>query len=141
MNIVSDPFYAALFALLQGSSSFVTSSRRLRHWSDVSPAELPALFVADGPQTPTQVKGMPPKWTLDAKAYIYVPVQALAAPGPLLNEYLDALDKALAPTPYQVTQTLGGLVSHCWISNTVETDEGTLGDLAVAIVPISMLVA
>jgi hypothetical protein len=54
---------------------------------------------------------------------------------------LDALEAALAPSPVTGIQTLGlpGMVRHVTISGKVETDEGVLGDQAVAIVPIEIL--
>jgi len=38
--------YAALWALAAEAENFTTASRRLRFWSDVSPAEQPALFMS-----------------------------------------------------------------------------------------------
>jgi len=43
--IAREPIYAALFDLAAGAAGFVTAERRLRHWSDVAPAEQPALFM------------------------------------------------------------------------------------------------
>ena len=39
--IIRETIYAALWALGAGAARFATASRRLRHWSDVAPAELP----------------------------------------------------------------------------------------------------
>jgi hypothetical protein len=36
--------------------------------------------------------------------------------------------------------TLGGLVNYCRIEGDIETDEGLLGEQAVAIIPVSILV-
>jgi hypothetical protein len=43
--MIREPIYAALFTLVAGAASFVTISRRLRHWSDIGAAEQPALFM------------------------------------------------------------------------------------------------
>jgi hypothetical protein len=60
-----------------------------------------------------------------------------AAPSTILNPLMDAVQNALAPDDPKLERcTLGGLVEHCWIEGRVETDEGALGDQAVAIVPI-----
>jgi hypothetical protein len=140
VNVTREACYSALFSLLVKSAAFTTTSRRLRHWSDVSSSEKPALFMATGKQTPQQVNRLPTKWVLDATVYIYVNAFGSDDPGPILNSYLDAIEAALLPNSgVEVTQTLGGLVSHCWIDGTIETDEGTLGDVAVAIVPIKIL--
>lgn len=130
--------YSALFAKLSAISGIVTAERRLRHWSDVMPTEMPYLALAVAGQVAEPVKRLPTKWTLGADLYIYVQSDN-SAPGPILNALLDKIDEALAPDPGQDTQTLGGIVSHAWIEGQVQTDEGTLGPIAVAIVPIRML--
>ena len=43
--IAREPIYAALFARIAGAANFVTTARRLRHWSELTPAEQPALFM------------------------------------------------------------------------------------------------
>ena len=137
-----EPIYAALFATLSSAASFVTASRRLRHWSDVGPAEQPALLVAQKSETAQRRKGLPPKWTLavDVFVYVHAPDDA-TAPTSALNPLLDAIEAVLAPVDPTATQTLGGLVEHAWIAGKIETDEGVLGGQAVAIVPVEVLVS
>ncbi len=130
-----EPIYAALFAALASAAPFVTASRRLRHWSDVGPAEQPALFVAQ------RRKGLPPKWTLALEVFIYVHApDDVTPPASALNPLLDAVEAVLAPADPAAAQTLGGLVEHAWIAGKIETDEGVLGGQAVAIIPIEVLV-
>ena len=59
----------------------------------------------------------------------------------LLNPLLDALEEALAPSPVTGIQNLGlpEMVQHAYIAGKVETDEGVLGDQAIAIVPVKIL--
>jgi len=59
----------------------------------------------------------------------------------LLNPMLDALEAALAPLPATGIQNLGlpTMVQHAYIQGKVETDEGVLGDQAVAVIPIEIL--
>lgn len=131
-----EPIYAALFALASDSTTWKTASRRLRHWNDVQPEERPALFMAQRRELAQTRTGEPTIWTLEVDLYVYVGTGE-QAPGPILNEKLDAIEASLAPdNPIQNVQTLGGLVHRCHIDGAIETDEGTLGDLAVAIVPI-----
>ena len=54
---------------------------------------------------------------------------------------LDALEAALAPDPASGVQRLAvpDMVSHAYIDGKVETDEGVLGDQAIAIVPVEIL--
>lgn len=138
-----EALYSALFALLEQVPGVVTRSRRLRHWSDVGPSEQPALFLAQGRQNATPgdpARGVPTKWLLHADVYLYVRTGSHGVPGSQLNPLLDAIEAALATAgPLQRTQTLGGLAEHCWIEGDIDTDEGTLGDQAVAIVPIRIL--
>jgi hypothetical protein len=137
--VTREPIYAALFAKLAAAANFTTASRRLKHWSETPTADQPALFMAQrsehaNPRPP----GLPTVWDLHVDAYVYVTTTDKSiAPGTLLNPLLDALVASIAPD-YSGKQTLGGLVQHCWIEGDIKTDEGTLGDLAVAIIPISM---
>ena len=81
-------------------------------------------------------------WTLYADFYIYAhSSDPYAAPASILNPLLDALDQALAPSPTTGIQDLGlpGMVQHAYIAGKIETDEGVLGDQAIAIVPVEIL--
>lgn len=140
-----EAIYAALFAQVKNVPGIVTAERRLRHWNDVTDIEQPYLCVAQGNQTATQGSpaiGTPGKWQLEADIYVYAQTTGGLVPGSVINPILDAIEQALAPEFPDVSkcQTLGGLVEHCWIEGTIETDEGTLGDQAVAIVPVRILV-
>jgi hypothetical protein len=141
--ISREPIYAALFALVSGAAGFVTAERRLRHWSDVSAAEQPALFQCQTRETAAiRTLGAPTVWTLAVELYLYAhssdPYQA---PAGALNPLLDAVTAALAPDPATGVQDLGlpAMVRHALIAGRIETDEGTLGDQAIAIVPIEIL--
>jgi hypothetical protein len=143
MTIAREPIYAALWSLASGAARFATASRRLRHWSDIGAAEQPALFMSEkGGHAVVKALGAPVVWTLYADFYLYAcSSDPYAAPASLLNPLLDALEAALAPSPVTGIQNLGlpGMVRHVTISGKVETDEGVLGDQAVAIVPIEIL--
>jgi hypothetical protein len=141
-----EPIYAALFTRLSAAASFNTASRRLRHWSDVTSAEQPALFQAQKSEAAQRLRGQPPKWTIDVDVYVYAQApDDQTSPAAVLNPLLDAIEAALAPAGADAVtsgaQTLGGLVSHCWIAGKITTDEGVLGGQAVAIVPIEIVVA
>ncbi len=130
-----EQIYAALFAKLSASSAFKTTSRKLRHWAEVKDIEQPALFQAQKREMAVTTPGQPTVWTFQADIYLYV-FQKNGTPSTLLNSLVDALGAALAPDPITNKCTLGGLVQHAWIEGAIETDEGTLGDQAVAIVPV-----
>ncbi len=136
-----EPIYAALFAKFAAIPGIKTRSRRLKHWTDVPPSNQPALFQTQITETADKRPGIPTKWTLRAEIYVYVNAgkDPHAIPATAINAVLDAVEAALQPEPCEEEQTLGGLVQRCWISGTIETDEGALGEQSVAIVPIEIL--
>jgi hypothetical protein len=136
-----EAIHAALFALVSSRAGFITTSRKLRHWADVSPIEQPALFQAQGGETAIRTTGFTAKWELSVKLYLYAHTGGGLAPTSVLNPLVDAVIAALAPLPAIERQTLGGLVHDCRIDGTIETDEGVLGDQAVAIIPIRIITA
>jgi hypothetical protein len=140
-----ETIYSALWTLGKGAWGFASTNRRLRHWSNVSPVEQPALFMSEkGGHAVVKALGAPTVWTLFADFYIYVhSSDPYAAPAMILNPLVDALERALAPAPATGIQNLGlpDMVSHAYIAGKIETDEGVLGDQAVAIVPVEILCA
>ncbi len=141
--IIRESIYAALWALASNSANFVSANRRLQHWTDLAPAEQPALFMSEkGGHAATKALGAPIVWTLYADFYVYVhSSDPYLAPSRLLNPLLDAIETALAPSPAARVQNLGlpAMVQHAYIAGKVETDEGVLGDQAIAIVPVEIL--
>jgi hypothetical protein len=141
--IVREAIYGALWSLAAGAANFASANRRLRHWVDLAPAEQPALFMSEkGGHAVTKALGGPTIWTLSADFYVYVhSSDPYLAPAMLLNPLLDALEAALAPSPVTGIQNLGlsAMVQHAYIAGKVETDEGVLGDQAIAIVPVEIL--
>ena len=86
--------------------------------------------------------GAPIVWALYVDFFIYVQSSdPYLAPAVLLNPLLDAIEAALAPSPATGVQNLGlpAMVQHAYIAGKVETDEGVLGDQAIAIVPVEIL--
>lgn len=146
MITARETIYAALFAKVTQAANFVTTSRMLVHWADVPPEGHPALFLRQVSETYSRQRGLPPRVQLSVEVYMYVHTmqQQLApnvTPSTLLNPLLDSVEATLAPDDgSNQVQTLGGLVSHCWIEGQIEIFEGVLGDQAVAIIPVSILV-
>lgn len=141
--IEREAIFSALWSLAAQSADFATAARRLRHWSEVSPAEQPALFMSQkGGAATVKALGAPVVWTLSADFYLYAHSSDLfTAPASILNPLIDALEAALMPAPTTGLQDLGlpGMVQHALIVGKVETDEGVLGDQAVAVVPVEIL--
>jgi hypothetical protein len=138
-----EAIYSALWGVGSGAWSFASANRRLRHWSDVAAIEQPALFMSEkGGRASVRALGAPIIWTLYADFYIYVhSSDPYAAPAMILNPLLDSLESALAPAPATGIQNLGlpQWVQHAYIAGKIETDEGVLGDQAIAIVPVEIL--
>lgn len=141
--IIREWIYCTLWELGSNAARFASANRRLRHWADVAPAEQPALFMSEkGGQAAVRKLGAPIVWTLYADFYVYVhSSDPYLAPTTMLNPLLDALEAALAPSPTTGIQNLGlpEMVQHAYISGKVQTDEGVLGDQAIAIVPVEIL--
>jgi hypothetical protein len=141
--IIREWIYSALWELGASAARFASANRRLRHWADVAPGEQPALFMSEkGGQAAVKKLGAPIVWTLYADFYLYAhSSDPYLAPATILNPLLDALEAALAPSPTTGIQNLGlpAMVQHAYISGKVQTDEGVLGDQAVAIVPVQIL--
>lgn len=138
-----EPIYVALFAKLDGCASFATTSRRLKHWDDVPATSQPALFQNQKRENVSGTPGLNQVKVFSVDIYLYANTRGdkSISPGEILNPLIDAVETAMEPDKISNKQTLGGLVQHAWIDGTIETDEGVLGDQAVAIIPITIKVA
>lgn len=132
---------AALFAVLQSSVVFKTSSRRLKFYGDVPPEDQPAMFLAAGDMEPRQLTpGMPVKWRLLRKIWLYAYTQDdTIVPSTIMNPILNAVLTVLKPATPGDRVTLNGLVYNVVESGRVQTDEGLLGPQAVAVIPVEIL--
>lgn len=141
--IIRETIYGALWTLARGAAGFASADRRLRHWAEVAPVEQPALFLSEkGGLARSRRLGAPIVWMLYADFYVYAhSSDPYLAPAMVLNPLVDALEAALAPSPATGIQHLGlpEMVSHAQILGRIDTDEGVLGDQAVAIVPVEIL--
>ena len=147
-----ETIYAAMFAKFAGitftsgnNSAFNLTSRKLKHWDDVTLEQYPCLFQIQTKERNVQPRGMPQKWTLDILLYVYVNTGAQndpsITPSSLLNPILDAIDGVLGFDDGKAgALSLGGLVSNVSITGDIETSEGNLGDLEIAVIPISIVV-
>lgn len=141
--IAPEPIYAALFARVSGAAHFVTAARRMRHWSGLTPAEQPALFMRQKSEfAAATTLGAPTVWTLLVDLYLYAHASdPYVAPATVLNPLIDAVEAVLAPLAATGVQDLGvpSMVQHAYIAGKIETDEGVLRDQAVAIIPVEIL--
>lgn len=140
-----EAIYSALWDRVSGAAQFATANRRLRHWTLVSPAEQPALFMAQTRQhgeTRGGAVNLPVVWILRAELFIYVySSDPYLAPAILLNPLIDAIERALAPDIGTGLQDLGLplMVRHARVEGEIETSEGVLLDQEIAVVHVEIL--
>jgi hypothetical protein len=138
-----EAIYQALFNLVRNAATFKTASRRVKLWMDVNASDRPAVFVAQrGESYVRNSEAVPQKVTLKAEIILYTDAgkDPKTTPATELNNLIDAIDAALAPNPVTGVQTLGGLVSHCWIEGDVMTDPGDLDGDGMAVIPVRILI-
>ena len=84
---------------------------------------------------------MPGKVLMDCEVWLYSNAGANPdlAPAIGLNYLMDAVVAALNPFPLEA-QTLGGLVTHCWVEGKIDMHPGDLDGQAIAIIPVKILV-
>lgn len=132
--------YAALFSALQTIPGLVTVSRRLKNVQDVQPEEFPAAFQLQERQSLKYQGSVPARSTLRASWLFYAhSADPSVAPSTALNNLVDAACSILSPTSTQQRNTLGGLVEYAAIAGDIEVFEGVLGDRAIAIVPVEII--
>lgn len=139
----------ALLALFKAApGGFVTIGRRHIMPPQLSGMQQPALFLAGTMEDSKQMsRGVPGRTVVEFALFVYCQGSGVQEPAgeetavteTVLNALLANIDAALAPD-INGNQTLGGLVSHCWIEGQTFKDPGLLSDQAMAIVPVRMLV-
>lgn len=130
--------YSKLFQWVSDRTTIpVTKTRRLEHWDQVPPANMPYLAQVQTKQETIRTPGKPNYWRLHGKFYVYAHSEEIALPpAVILNNILDELDTALGRDLPLNNLTLGtNFIYDCGIEGEVETDDGLLGSLVVAIVP------
>ena len=75
--ISREPIYAALFERVAGAAHFVTTGRKLRHWSDLTARGATGAFHAaeTAKSRPSPVLGAPTVWTLGRRALRLCPCE------------------------------------------------------------------
>jgi len=138
-----EQIYNALLDLVGNLADFQIKSRRLKVWTEVAPADMPALFLLQNNEVAETIRGMPSKWILRPELYIYVSTgnEIDGNPYEILNPILDKVTELFHPDFHQDVQTLNGLVHSAKINGGIEVDGGILGSIAVAIIPIEIIIA
>ncbi len=137
----------ALYNLVSDASARVvglqTSSRRLRHPSDVDGSQMPALFQVQVPEKQDhQYVGVPAKRTMHFELWLYTsdPQEDSIVPISQLNAMVQAIEAALSADMMMNPNTLGGLVYSARIDGTVEYYENLTKDgKSIAILPVQVI--
>lgn len=127
--------------------SFVTTSRRVRLFSDVGAEQQPACFQAEWATQESQRVNQPYKTILEVNWIVFqcVARDPEAVGASENNLILRGIRAALAPQPsdrgfLDRRNTLGGLVYHCFITGKIFKDPGDLDSQGMMVVPIKVLV-
>jgi hypothetical protein len=147
--MLREPIYSALFSTLQAAllapaGPFQTVSRRWQDPAQIAPADRPALFQVQKEElAATCVNGLPLNWrlSLDLVLYSACASDSSAVPSTELNSLLDAVETAVRSITPGLAQTLAGKVTDCRIQGKIEIVENVQGSVALAVVPVEILVA
>lgn len=144
MALNRETIYAALLTKLQTlSATFKIISRRYIAPEDVAVTDQPSLFILQQDEDHFQSKGDPVVKSLHALLAIYCDngedIQNGSLPATALNNLLGVVEDCLAPDVVNNLQTLGGTVSHCYISGRVMIFEGPSSSSSIATIPIEIL--
>lgn len=136
--------FSALFDRVSAAYDWGVSSRRMKLWSEVPAAMRPALFqLESGPETYQWTSLATPRRSFEAKLFLYFDARDPSCPGAVaINQALDALDAALAPTRLDEArgrQTLGGIVHDCRIVGVPVRDTGDLDGDGLAVVTVRLV--
>ena len=139
-----EALYAGLFTQLSAINGFVTTSRILKHWTDMQSGDMqPALFQAQTREVAITTTGLPTKWECHVELYVYVRTDGITPPSSIMNPLIDAITAVINQRSVITGKNdLGGIAGVEWarIDGEIETDEGKLGTQAVAIIPVLILV-
>jgi hypothetical protein len=122
---------------------FVSVSRRLEHWDDVTPSDQPALYVIKHSEDVVRRKeNLPSVTTFKITLMIYIRTgdDQTSVPAETVDTILDAIDTALTPDIMTNRLTLGGLVSHAFISGEIRIEPGDIDGQGIIIVPVDIMV-
>ena len=148
-TLTREDIASALFNLLQTIPGIRTTSRVWKNFDTVPAGDQPALFLTKGDERVQQFQdGRNPIWRYEYLVTLYCYQQSSnnsIPPSTQINNLLDAIEAILRPItpafPGMPTQILGdptGRIRHCWIGDTVLSDEGLLGPQSFILFPIEI---
>jgi hypothetical protein len=149
MTTQREQIYSALMTMLQSallspSGPFKTVGRRWQDPGQISPADRPALYQVqkDEVARTSSVNSVPISWRIGVDLVLYTSGDASpnTVPSTELNALLDAVEAAIKAATPGLAQSLGGKVCHCRIQGKIEIVENVQGTMALAVVPVEILV-
>lgn len=142
-NTPREPIMVALKEALRAAlPEFQTVTRRLRSPDSFKATDCPVLMI-DEPSELVQVgQNAASKTTIPVDLWVILKngLDQTDEPIVALNTILDRIDVALRPPPCFENFTLGGLCEHCRIEGTIDKDGGEIGKIAIARVPLQILI-
>ena len=147
MVTARETIYSTIFAALKGAVdglNFVTVSRKFKLWSDVPPAEQPALFfnqIRENASMGSATAPGPPNMVvlnIDVVIYVFAGQGPEDTPAPLMNSAIDAIEKLFPPPPRKPETLVIPGVSSIRVFGDIEYREGTTGQ-GIAIVPLKVI--
>ena len=139
-----EPIYQAVFDLAKSNLSGIKNySRRLKLEGAFPSVEMPALFQVQQEENPTQHQKLPTKWDILLHWVFYFSsgLDNNYVISTDINNAMDEVEAIFLPNPGTGIQNLGiANVSHAWMGR-VQISEGILGESAVVLVPIAILVS
>lgn len=136
---------AALEFLVAGAYAWKSGPfRRLKLWGDVALSARPACYLFEGGEDIyAWTESASPKRIIEVRLFAYLCAKDTSVVGAaLLNDVMDALDAAFAPSGsdgFLGRNTLGGSAYHCRIEGKVLKDPGDLDGDALLVVPVKIV--
>jgi len=123
---------------INGSSTWVTASRRLRLWGDVPSDQQPAAFLVEHREVDEWTHLGTVRRKLDGLAlWAYARTDdPMAIGGTYINMMLESLETAFAPDAMNGQCTLGGLVYWIRQEGRIFKDPGDIDNQAMLICPL-----
>jgi hypothetical protein len=138
--------FQAVYNLLANAYPWSSAQRRLVVPNNIAPGDQPALvvvYIGDAQSQGQAFQAIRKEYRLAAGVYIRADSEEPPYVSDTICEILDAIDIAFEKTnpdgsekPLGQQQTLGGLVTNCWIDGEVFVDNEALQQQCVVGIPI-----
>lgn len=143
MSFTRESVYTALEIALNALPNIKTVSRKIEDWSNIDRKKQPYVGISQAREIADTTTGTKTRWQWQLDLYLYTYTEEGAMPATALNNALDEICNAINfchPVTGKNQLGLPGEVQYCRVDGTIETDEGALGQQAVAIIPVTILI-